>query len=205
MRVQFRSLFTKKTAILALTVLLVIGTVVSGTMAWLIARTEPVVNTFTYGDINLDLDESDTGDGDNDPRTNKYEMLPGARISKDPKVTVEADSVDAWLFVKLDKSANFDDFMTYEIADGWTALPGEEGVYYRRTVRSESAQEFAVLKDNVVAVKEGVTKEMLNELDAGSADNYPTLTVTAYAVQNAGFDTAAAAWAQVNQSQPQNP
>ncbi len=38
-------------------------------------------------------------------------------------------------------------------------------------------------------------KEQLNALDSGSSANYPTLTVTAYAVQYAGSATAADAWA----------
>ena len=32
--------------------------VVGGSMAWLIDETAPVKNTFTYGDINIDLDET---------------------------------------------------------------------------------------------------------------------------------------------------
>ena len=189
--------FGKKAILLSLAVLLVFGAVVGGTMAWLVTRTEPVRNTFTYGDIDIDLEEDDTGDGDQDPNTNEYEMVPGAEIDKNPVVTVEADSVDSWLFVKLEKSANFDDFMTYTIADGWTALEGYEGVYYRQTTRSANDQEFHVLKDDKVYVKDNVTKEMLNALDDSDPANYPTLTITAYAVQKEGFDTAAAAWAQV--------
>ena len=175
---------------------LVLGIVVGGTVAWLVAKSTPVVNTFTYGDINIDLEETDTQkDDDQDSNTNEYEMLPGANIDKDPKVTVEANSVNNWLFVKLEKSANFDDFMTYEIAEGWTALAGAQGVYYREVEKSDADQVFSVLKDDQVTVKENVTKEALNALDADPANaTYPTLTVTAYSVQKSGFDTAADAW-----------
>ena len=34
--------------------------IIGGTVAWLIADTDPVVNTFTYGDINITLEETDT-------------------------------------------------------------------------------------------------------------------------------------------------
>ena len=174
-----------------LAVVLGICAVVGGTMAWLMAKSEPIVNTFTYGDIDIDVDES-TGD--------EYEMIPGMDIDKDPVVTVEANSIDCWLFIKLEKSDNFDDFLTYEIAEGWTPLPGYEGVYYREVSQSDEDQEFHVLLNDQVHVLESVTKEQLNALDADPSNaNYPTLTVTAYAVQRAGFDTALEAWAVVEQ------
>ena len=193
-----KSLFQhKKSRLVAGVVVALVACIsIGGTMAWLSARSETITNTFTYGDIDISLRETDTNDGDNNPNTNQYEMIPGGSITKDPIVTVDAGSIDSWLFVKLEKSANYDDFMTYEIADGWTALAGHEGVYYRETSKSENAQTFAVLKDNTVSVKETVTKDMLNALDANpSSANYPTLTIVSYAVQKAGIDTIDAAWA----------
>lgn len=192
--------YGKKALVLAAAFAVLITGAVSGTMAWLIDNTDPITNTFTYGDINITLKESDSNtDGDNNPNTNSYEMIPGAVIAKDPLVTVLADSKDSWLFVKLDESDNFDDFLEYTIADGWTKLEGEEGVYWRHTTESEDDQEFAVLEGNQVKVKESVTKQQLNALNAGDASNYPTLTITAYAVQyDEGIEsiaTAEDAWA----------
>jgi len=110
---------------------------------------------------------------------------------------VEAGSEGMWLFAKLEKSDNFDDFLTYEMEAGWAQLLDEqgnpvEGVFYRFQAEVPEDGEdldIAVLKDNQVKVKEGVTKEMLNELDPeGEEANYPTLTITAYAVQYTGFE-----------------
>ena len=175
--------------------------IIGGTVAWLVAKTESVTNTFTYGDINITLEESDTGDGDGDDLTNEYIMVPGNTIEKDPVVTVKANSEDSWLFVKMEKSENFDDCMEYEMADGWIALDGVEGVYYREVTKSDADAEFAVIKDNKVTVKGDVTKEMLNELDAEGKSDYPKLVVTAYAVQRdadiEAINTAAEAWALV--------
>ena len=194
----------KKLAVMLASLALVLCTVIGGTLAWLVTETDPVVNTFTYGDINITLRETDTNkDGDNDPNTNTYPMVPGHTIAKDPKVTFKANSEDAWLFVKLQKTANFDDFMTYEIADGWTKLDNVDGVYYREVSKAAQDVEFTVIKDNTVTVKGEVTKEMLNDLDANGASNYPKLTVTAYAVQrDSNIATAADAWAK---TQPVNP
>ncbi len=188
-----------KIALLSFALTLILCSVIGGTVAWLIADTDPVINTFTYGDINIALEETDTNkDGDNDPNTNNYPMLPGNPITKDPKVTFKANSENAWLFVKLEKTANFDGFMTYEIADGWTGLDGVDGVYYRSIDKSDADAEFYVIKENTVNVKGEVTKEMLNALDANGASNYPKLTVTAYAVQrDNNITTAADAWAKI--------
>lgn len=185
-----------KVLVMLLVTLLVAGSVIGGTLAWLVDKSDVAVNTFTYGDVNIDLDETDTDrDDDDNPDTNEYEMIPGESITKDPKVTVKAESKACWLFVKLDKSENFDDFMEYEIADGWTQLIDAEGndvvgVYYRDVAEvGEEDVVYGVLLNDEVKVKETVTKEMLNALDPeGEEATYPTLSVTAYAVQMSGFE-----------------
>ena len=175
---------------------LALNVTIGGTIAWLVSQTDSVTNTFTYGDINITLTETDSGDNDGDASTNTYEMVPGKEITKDPLITVEADSENCWLFAQLTETDGFDDFIEYTVAEGWTALDGEEGVYYQEVSKSEDAQEFYVIADNTVTVKEDVTKEMLNGL---GEDGSISLTVTAYAVQRDGeieaIDTAAEAWA----------
>ena len=105
-------------ALLAL--VLVIGCVAGGTVAWLVAKTDPVVNTFTYGDINIALAET-TGED--------YKIIPGKDIPKDPKVTVTAGSEACWLFVKVEQTGTFvANKVTYAIDNSWTALPGVDGV-----------------------------------------------------------------------------
>ena len=190
-----------------LAMILICGGVVGGTVAWLIANPAPVVNTFTYGDINIRLEETNTNlDGDNDPNTNEYEMIPGREIVKDPKVTVLGGSEDCWLFVKLDKSETFDTYLTYSIDDTtvegattiWTALgDAYPGVYYREVNETTTnAVSFTVLKGDAVQVKDGVTKEQMDALAVEDAVQ-PKLTITAYACQKANIDTAVAAWNEV--------
>ena len=78
-----------KAIVLFLAFALAFGVAVGGTVAWLMAESETVVNTFTYGDIDIKLEESDTHeDNDDDPNTNTYEMMPGKTITKDPVVSV---------------------------------------------------------------------------------------------------------------------
>lgn len=179
--------------VLALT-LLIVG-IVAGTLAWLTAKSDVVVNTFTTSDIKVELTETNE----------TYKMVPGYDIHKDPKAKVLAGSEECFLFVKLEKSQNFDSFLTYQMADGWTLVPNETNVYYRKVQTADIGTEYSVLKDDKVTVKGEVTKEMMNALDNGTAAK-PTLTVTAYASQlhkNATTEfTAAEAWANVNTANP---
>lgn len=176
---------TVKTVTVILAMVLILGCVIGGTVAWLTDRTDSVVNTFTVGDINIDLTET----------TDDFKMVPGSTISKDPKVTVRAGSEACWLFVKVEKSANLDSFITYAIADGWTALPGHDGVYYREVPAGDTDVEYSVLSGDRVTVRDDVTKEMMNGL---TEDTMPTLTFTAYAVQKDNISSAADAWAKIN-------
>ena len=160
-----------KTVVLALVLMLVVGATIGGTLAWLTDTSEQVVNTFTDSDIDIELSE-ETG--------NTYKMVPGYDISKDPKVTVKTGSEKCYLFVKLEKANNFDSFLTYEIADGWTPLDGVNGVYYRVVDATTTDTSFSVLKGDKVTVLGSVTKAMMDGL---SEANYPKLTVTAYASQ----------------------
>lgn len=175
----------KKKLTTVLAIVLVVALSVAGTYAYLTDKTGPIVNTFTVGNVNIDLTEG-TGEF--------YKMVPGTTIGKDPKVTVKADSEVCWLFVKVEKSANFADFLTYDMANGWTALDGVNGVFYRQVEAGTADQDFAVLANNTVSVKSNVTKAMMDGLTDATR---PTLTFTAYACQTAGIDTAAKAWAEV--------
>ena len=61
----------RKKLIIAIVVLsLLLSVEVVGTLAWLSDKTDPVVNTFTYGDINIDLSETKTD----------FKMVPGNTI-----------------------------------------------------------------------------------------------------------------------------
>ncbi len=180
----------KKATIAVVALALVLCFAIGGTLAWLVDKSDAVVNTFTYGDINIDLSES-TG--------NEYKMIPGNNITKDPKVTVEKDSEACWLFVKVEKSATYDSYLAdYAIATGWTALDDVAGVYYRE-VDADTAKtgtSYQVLAADTVTVLDSVEKSDMEAIKNGTVAK-PTLTFTAYAVQKDGFDTAALAWAEI--------
>lgn len=154
------------------------------TLAMLIASSNPVVNTFTVGDVQITLTETTGSD---------YKLTPGAAVSKDPTVTVKSGSEECWVFVKVTPSTDFDSFCAYSIADGWAPLEGESNVYYRKAEAALNDTPFAVLKGNTVQIKDSVTEEQLNAVVVK-----PTLTVTAYAIQSDGMANAKAAWQTLN-------
>ena len=191
----------KKSLALVLALAMIVVCVVGGTLAWLTATTPEVKNTFTYGDINIKLEETGATVAADGSATKEFKMIPGYTITKDPKVTVLAGSEKCYLFVKVAESDNFDDFMTYDMAAGWTALTGVNGVYYRVVETSTADQPFYVLAGNKVTVNDTVTKADMDGLKANVATQ-PTLTFTAYACQynnsNGTHFDAADAWAKVN-------
>ena len=178
-------------ALLAL--VLVIGCVAGGTVAWLVATTDTVTNTFTYGNIDIALAET-TG--------TSYKIIPGKDIEKDPKVTVKGGSEACWLFVKVEEVGAISTITTdpvhYAIDTGWAQLKDKDGkdvsgVYYRLVDAVDNDTAFNVLKDNKIIVSGELTKETIN----GYAVQQPTLTFTAYAVQKENIADAKTAWEKV--------
>ena len=180
----------KRTLIILVALVAVFGMAVGGTIAWLTDQTKPITNTFTVGNINIELKETAT----------EFKMVPGVTIAKDPKITVVSGSEACYLFVKVEKSTNLDDFISYTMATGWIELEGADGVYYMVVDATTSDTTFSVLADNQVTCKDSVTKAMMDDL-TGTA-TYPTLTFTAYAVQQSGSASAAAAWEKVTTITP---
>lgn len=97
----------KRIAIAALAFIL-ICLAAGGTLAWLTDRSDPVVNTFTAGNIEITLQET----------AFDFKMVPGNDIVKDPVVTVEGGSEACWLFVRVEESVSpaLEDYIAYEMA-----------------------------------------------------------------------------------------
>ena len=177
--------------------LLLVAAGVFGTLAYL-TGTDTVNNTFTVGNVKITLDEAKVTtdgtpvEGADRVKANEYHLLPGHTYTKDPTVTVQANSEACWLFVQVTNSENLDTFITYAIAEGWTEL--QDGVYYREVPASAADQTFSVLAGNTVTVNNTVTKTMLETAKTDA----PTLTFKAYAVQKDNVASASDAWAKVN-------
>lgn len=198
----------KKTIVVILAAMLVFGVAMGATIAYLTSETETVKNTFTVGDIEITLTESqinETGTGLVSPDTqvttqgnNKYKVIPGSNIDfKNPRVTFTVDSEPCWLFVKIETNDDWTDSgLGYEVAEGWTALPNVSGVYYKElTAAADTAEntQYFILKDNTITVPAALTNTQLEK--AKTAE----LKFTAYAIQHENLSDATAAWNALDQ------
>lgn len=175
---------TTSAAALALT----IG--IGGTMAYLTSVTDPITNTFTVGNVALELKET-KGTG-NDTSKN-FTVSPGTSVAKDPTVTVKANSEKCYVFVKVVETDPHS-AINWTKADGWTELQdaSSEGttVLYRTVSSAEMGSPIYVLAGDPEHANGMVT---ISSEVTGSIDG-TQLTFTGYAIQTAGFTDVNTAW-----------
>ncbi len=188
---------TKKIIGLVLAVVLLISASVMGTLAYL-TSTDTVTNTFAVGNVAITLDEAPVDENGAETegarvKANNYKLLPGHKYDKDPTVHVAAGSENCWLFVKVENgiadieaATTIADQMT---AKGWTLVEGYTNIYAYEYIAEAGA-------DVIVFETFTVKGDVANEALAAYAES--EITITAYAIQADGFDTAAAAWAAAN-------
>lgn len=195
----------KKALLLALCAVLLVAATVMGTMAYLTA-TDTVTNTFTIGKVTIKLDEAKV-DSDGTPvkdadrvKTNEYHLMPGHSYTKDPTVHVVGGSEDSYIFVKVENGIAAFEAATstgeggYKTiadqikANEWIELEGVAGVYYKVYTKSATDVDLKVFESFKIA-DDANGKDGWNGINANTK-----VIVTAYAVQQDGFDTAKDAW-----------
>lgn len=200
----------KKIALVLLALVLVVGATIGGTLAWLTDNTDTVTNVFTTADIGVELIETKNPDGTEvaaGVTDWSAQMIPGYIYSKNPKVTVTANSVDCYLFVKFEvtgAATALEYTSNLTAANDWTQGTGngQDGngvptnVWFREVSSSDKNQDWYLLENNQVKISEDLTKENMP-----SAEDAPKLEYTAYATQlyknvNDRF-TAAEAWTKI--------
>lgn len=205
----------RKALLLVCSAMLLVSITVVGTVAYLTAQTETVINAFTVGNVSFAdaaLDEAKVTeygviDGTTRVTANTYKLIPGHTYVKDPTVHMSDNTEDAWLFVKvtndiigIEKDVVITTTTTNE--DGTTT---ETTVEYGTIADQMTANGWALVEGttNVYAYKETVSAgddivvfeyfALENEADVSTYAS-KTITVEAYAVQADGFASAAAAW-----------
>lgn len=200
---------TSKILTLMLCAVLLIAGTVAGTVAYLTDSSETVTNTFTVGNIDIEMKEhalTEGGElGEEEVTTqNAYKILPGTEQPKDPFVRVLKDSEDCWVFVQVwevNNSASDNlKYVTWNIDDAWTQLGNTDAngvsTFYLKANHKISASDvdYNVLKDTKVSYSENLTKVMIDAL----GNDVPQLVFKAFAVQLNAASTAENAWAQVS-------
>ena len=204
----------KNVLIMVLAMMLVCVMSVAGTLAWLTAETLEVKNTFTVGKVKIALTEAKVdeygvateGRWDADEAEegknvgNEYKLIPGHNYTKDPTITIEKGSEECYVFVKVVNGiSELEDQEGNTIAkqienNGWTALTGVDNVYYKeQAAATEAAADLIVFNEFTLA-----TDANVEQYSGEDAAELPEITITAYAVQKDGMDSATDAWSNAN-------
>lgn len=200
---------SKKLTVVLLSIILVLCCTIGGTLAWLSATSGTVTNTFTVGDITIDLKEHELGDGgalttEEVTAEDEYKILPGTSQPKDPFVRIGANSENCYVFVQVKEVNNTvgntnEKYIEWAIANGWTQLGNTtNGVstYYRTTNYATAAipTTYDVLANNSVSYGPDLTKEDIALLygENGTLEDgeKPQLIFKAFAVQSEGLTKA---------------
>ena len=201
----------KKLTMVLVAIILVLCCTIGGTLAWLKDATGTVTNTFTLGDVDIEI--SETG-ADESGKNDSYKIVPGKTESKDPTVTVLANSEKSWVFVEIVESNNHikngetyttDTYVKWSVDASWKLLSktSDTGadtvtyVYYLVQDATTSDVPHNVLSGKSVSYSSNLTKAQLDALGS----NKPTLSFKAYAIQyeyltkdNTAVTEASAAW-----------
>lgn len=198
-----------KVVVLLLAVVLLIGCVAGGTLAYLIATPKTVTNTFVAGDIGeLTLNETD-GKG-NTVSSRSFTVTPGVDITKDPKVSFSGHNVAAYVFVEVNSTtwtsdnethrnySSVNGKLTFSIDSSWALVDGTTNVYCKEVAADESLNNVPIIANNTITVS--------CELFDGEMSADTSLVFKAYAIQQAQAAndnfTPAEAWNVVNGRNP---
>lgn len=164
----------KKIVLIAMAVLvLALSVAVGTTVAWLMDTSETVENTFTIGDINIELSETTGSD---------YKIVPGGKQAKDPTVTVKAKSEKCYVYVLIDNTVVLDGTAVAvpNISDANWEKIGSSGTktlyrYKAEVAYSDNDQTIPVFTE--VSYANTIEKGNINDLTGKK------ITITAYAHQ----------------------
>lgn len=209
---------SKKILLICLCVAAILAVAVMGTLAWLV-DTDSAVNTFTVGQVHISVDEAKVN-ADGNPvvgadrvKTNEYHILPGVKYTKDPTMTVLADSEDAYvrMILTIHNASDVQAILTkYSLGDfsaligGWDKNAWLYKGFTEDTAKNTISFEFRykeivgknaadtklpALFDTLIVPGEITGEEMKDLYDGGFK-----MEVSGHAIQAAGFDTETAAW-----------
>lgn len=219
----------QKALLLFISAVLLVAVSVFGTFAYLTDK-DVVTNTFTVGAVGLSLDEAEVNlDGtyknghDTRVKGNAYKLLPGHTYYKDPTVTVDAGSEDAYvrMIVKVERVDQLKLALPYSEGSEYYSNDGNKTFLlqalcgnwdsatwlYEGYTESENGQdgyyefrykEIVTKSDNATVLDDLFeTITIPGEIDNSKLTYLSNLKiiVNAHAIQADGFTNADAAWA----------
>ena len=205
---------TKALALVLSAVLLVVTTVFT-TMAYLTSKTDVVKNTFTYGKVEITLDEAKVDEyGLEDEAAdrvlgNEYKLIPGHTYVKDPTVTVAADSEASYIRMIVTISDIADvkevfgsDFLPQYFVKGWD---NTKWITTGKVIETNDTATYEFRYYTTVSTVDGEAEKLeplfTHIFIPGTIENEALakledmeVNVIAYAIQADGFEDAEDAW-----------
>lgn len=212
-----------KHLILAVVAVFLITATIFTTIAYLTSKQE-VKNTFTVGNVVIGLDEAlvkTDGTPDGDLRTeigNQYHLLPGMSYTKDPTVTVKANSEDCYVRMVVTVT-HYDELKAlrgeYDVVNFFKGIDASQwitdGIVKENLIDGTASVIFTYVGEKTA---DYVTYVPKNNKDTKLAPLFTEFTVPsdfdnaelevfegmevlieAHAIQATGFDNAIDAWA----------
>lgn len=160
----------KKLTMVLVAIILVMCCTIGGTLAYLTAKSDPVTNTFTVGNITIELKEHELGaDGELTTTVtdkNTYKIIPGATQPKDPFVTVKSGSEKCYVYVCIENQLGTN--LTYDIdtAD-WTpvATSGNKALYRFKTEINAATADVTETVFTTVTYSGAITETTIGDLE----------------------------------------
>ena len=203
-----------KALLMACCAVLLVFASVLGTLAYLTDTTEQVTNTFTVGNVAIELDETCAeGSEGNDQNGYELHLVPGVPVEKKPVVTVLEGSEACYvrIMMTINNARAVKDilggenistlFMTNNVegfnTDDWTVLETVDNsdtltveLRYNKEVAANETLN-APFTDFVIPAT--ATNTQIANLDNGNSSF--EIALVAHAIQAEGLADAAAAWA----------
>ena len=180
---------SKKLTVVLLSIILVLCCTIGGTLAWLTAESETVTNTFTVGNITIELKEHElktdgTLDASKEVSENEnYKVVPGDTQPKDPFVRVKQGSEKCYVYVLVTNNLVIDNkaVATCNIYNNWEAI----GTKDNSTLYRSNAIVDAGTSDQLVQVFSTVSYDgtEITETNINSLKD-KTIVIDAYAHQS---------------------
>ena len=167
---------------------------IGGTLAYLTATDDAVINTFDFANgMTVTLDEKEPApilnekiEGNGNGGYDYTNVVPGQTLNKAPEFAVTT-TVDAYVFARVTEGAN----MTIgAITAGWTELEGVDNVWYK-TVPASATEEGVGILQNLGTLFTQVT---VGDVDLAGTEDLGDIKIEVAAIQQSGFESAADAY-----------
>ena len=162
---------------------------IGGTLAYLTDTTEETKNVFTFGKVEIELEEEWVA-------SDATDLIPGSEVTKKPKVTVKSGSKDAFIFMEVtlpDQVNSKDVFDALTISSDWALVSGNVYAYVGSDTSTMQAVAAGSSTSNIFESVKVNSNLKGADINALNALDEVAIKVKAYAIQAENLDSQAPA------------